>query len=79
MSVASEAEKFVKDWYKSLGHPLVPKGKGETGFDYRTLDGSTYVEVKGTGAERLSGVLFRYLTNLEYERLKWCLRNGKEY
>ena len=70
MSVASEAEKFVKDWYKNRRQLLVPKGKGESGFDYRTRDGNTYVEVKGTAARGLSGVLFRYLTNLEYERDK---------
>jgi hypothetical protein len=79
MSTATKAEEFVKEWYEAKGMSVVRVKRPETGFDFQTRDGNSYIEVKGTAENKLSQVLFRYLTNSEYERIKWCLRNEKQY
>ncbi len=79
MSTGTHAEELVRKWYEDKGQGLIRMDRKETGFDFRTRDGSIYIEVKGTAANKLSGVLFRYLTNSQYDRIKWCLRNDKQY
>lgn len=51
----------------------------EFGFDFKTRDNKLFVEVKGTKAKKISDVLFRYLTNLEYVRIKECKRRSLTY
>jgi phosphoribosylaminoimidazole-succinocarboxamide synthase len=79
VSTGTQAEELVRKWYEDKGQRLLRMEKKETGFDFRTRDDTTYIEVKGTAANRLSAVLFRYLTNSQYDRIKWCLRNNKQY
>lgn len=79
MSTAREAEKYVKDWYKKQGIELLPPPKGEFGYDFKTQDGKEFIEVKGTKERELSKIAFRYLTNLEYVKIKECKRQKLKY
>lgn len=80
MTIAKQAEEYVKEYFKEKRQiELVKLKRGERGFDFRDSKSQTFIEVKGTGAKRLSDVLFRLFTNAEYEKAKECLRNKKEY
>jgi len=80
VTIAKEAEEYIKEYFKEKRKiELVKLGRGERGFDFRDTKSEIFIEVKGTGAKRLSDVLFRYFTNAEYEKAKECLRNNKQY
>ena len=80
MTIAKEAEEYIKQYFKEKRHiKLVESKRGERGFDFRDDRSNIFIEVKGTAAKRLSEVLFRYFTNAEYEKAKECLHNNKQY
>ena len=80
MSIAQEAEEYIKRYFKEKRDTeLVKCKRWERGFDSRDDKSNIFIEVKGTAAKRLSDVLFRYFTNAEHEKAKECLRNNKQY
>ena len=70
MNTARKAEEFVKEYFEKKGVKLFKRLRSEIGFDFKTEDEAFFVEVKGSMAKKLSDVLFRYLTNGEYEKAK---------
>lgn len=80
MNVGKQAETIISDYFeKKRNMKLVKRQRGERGFDFRDSELKLFVEVKGSAANRLSDVLFRYFTNAEYEKAKECRANKKTY
>lgn len=80
MSVLKRAEGIVKKYFKeSRGFDVIKPNRGERGFDFRDKNSTVFIEVKGSSATRLSGVMLLMFTNAEYEKAKDCLRQGKSY
>lgn len=79
MTIAKKAEKFVlKQLNKKPPKKYGAHPKDGDGFDIRKIDFSHFIEVKGT-SKQLNDINFRYLTDKQYEKAKWCIKKKKKY